>query len=171
MRTPAAKRSIGICAPRSTSRLAVWLVSIASVLLICGCGGSATSGPTHVQFVSQANAICAKALRSGQRLSRPKSRAELLPVLEDARSIVARATTELKGVKAPSDARSAYDRFLATIAHEVRLLDELTQALRSKNVPRERVAAQALNSNSANEQAQALGLTECARTVTPRGTP
>jgi hypothetical protein len=124
-----------------------------------------------VQFVSQANAICANALRSGQRLSRPKSRSELLPFLQGARSIVARVTSELKDVKAPSDARGAYDRFLATTAHEARLLGEFSQALRAADAPRERVAVHALNSNSANEQAQALGLTECARTVTPRGTP
>jgi hypothetical protein len=138
---------------------------------IVGCGGSATSAPTHVQFMSQANAICAEALRSGERLNRPKSRPELLHVLKEARSLIARVTSELERVTAPSDVRAAYDRFLATTAHEVRSLDELTQALRAKNGSQERVALQALNSNSANEQAHALGLTECARTVTPRDSP
>jgi hypothetical protein len=169
--TRAAKSSVRVGATRSTRRLLVWLATIASVLLVCGCGVAATSALTHTQFVSRADAICAEAVNAGQELHQPKSRPELLPFLERAGPIVARGISELKDVKPPSDVRAAYDRFLATTAHEVRSLGELTQALRTKNVPQEHVALQALNSNSANEQAQALGLTECARTVTPRGSP
>jgi hypothetical protein len=169
--TPAAKPPEGSDAPRSSRRPAVWLVTIVSVWLVSGCGGSATSGPTHVQFVSQANAICAKAVNAGQKLHQPKSRSELLPFIERARPIVARVVSELKDVKAPSNARAAYDRFLATTAQEVRSLGELTVALRAHDVARERAAVGGLSSNSANEQAQALGLPECARTVTQRGAP
>lgn len=170
--TPAAKPPVGSDALRSSRRPAVWPAAIVSVWLVSGCGGSATSGPTHVQFVSQANAICAKAVNAGQKLHQPKSRSELLSFIERARPIVARVVSELKDVKAPSNSRAGYDRLLATTAQEVRSLGELTVALRAHDVARERAAVVGgLSSNSANEQAQALGLPECARTVTQRGAP
>ena len=137
------------------------------MLLICSCGGSNSAAPAQAQFASQANAICAVALRSAARLKTPKSAAELLPFSEQASSIVSKVVRELKGVTPPPDSRLAYNGFLMASAHEARMLGELVQALRAGSTGRARSALQALNSNAVNEEAKALGITECARTVRP----
>jgi len=154
-------------ATRSTKKHATGLGILVCVLLICSCGGSHSAAPTQAQFASQANAVCAVALRSAARLKTPKSAAELLPFSERASSIVSKVVSELKGVTPPPNSRVAYNRFLMTSAHEARILGELVHALRVASPARARVALQALKSNAVNEEAKALGITECARTVTP----
>lgn len=137
-----------------------------SVVLVCGCGGSTGTGPTQAEFVTRANAFCAVALRSAASVKTPKSAAGLLPFSERASSIVSKLVSELKAVTPPSSSRVAYSRFLTTSAHEAQMLGELEQALRVGSTARARTALQALNSDAVNEEAKALGLTECARTVT-----
>jgi hypothetical protein len=144
------------------TRLGIFL----SVLLISGCGGSNSSGPTQAQFVSRANAACAVALRSAARLKTPTSPAELLVFSEQTTSIVSRVANELEGIRPPSSARIAYNRFLTTVAGETRLLGEVVEALRAGSAARARAALKGLNSNVVNDEAKALGITECARTVT-----
>jgi hypothetical protein len=154
-------------AKRLTKRYATGLGMLACVLLICSCGASNSAGPTRAQFVSRANAVCAAALTSAGRLNTPKSAAELLHFSERASSIVSKVVSELKGVMAPPDLRVAYNTFLTASAHELRMLGELVQALRAGNAARAHTTLQAFSSNTVNEQAKALGITECARTVTP----
>lgn len=137
-----------------------------STLLVCGCGGSTGMGPTKGEFVTRANAFCAVTLRSAASIKAPKSAGELLPFSERASSIVSKLVSELKAVTPPSNLRVAYSRFLATSSHEAQILNELEQALRVGSTARAHTALQALNSDAANEEAKALGLTECARTVT-----
>jgi hypothetical protein len=140
---------------------------LVSTLLVCGCGGSTGTGATQAEFVTRANAFCAVALRSAASVKTPKSAAELLPFSERASSIVSKLVSELKAVTPPSNSRAAYSRFLATSSHEAQMLGELEQALRVGSTTRAHAALQALNSGDAvNEEAKALGLTECARTVT-----
>jgi hypothetical protein len=52
-------------------------------------------------------------------------------------------------------------------AREARMIGELAQALRAGSAARARATLQAFNSNAVNEEAKALGITECARTITP----
>jgi hypothetical protein len=150
-----------------TNRRATGLGVLVSALLICSCGGSNSPAPTKARFVSRANAICAVGLRSAARLKTPRSPAELLLFSERASSIVSKAASELKNLNPPSSSRVAYERFLTTLADEARLNGDVVAALRAGNAARARAALKALNSNSVNEEARALGLTECARTVTP----
>jgi hypothetical protein len=147
--------------------LTLCLGILVSVLLVSGCGISNSSATTHAQFVSRANAVCAVALRNAARLKTPKAPAELLSFSERTNSIVSNLASELKGIKPPSNSRVVYNRFLTTVAHEARLLGEVVDALRAGSAARARAALQALNSNAVNEEAKTLGITECARTVTP----
>lgn len=150
-----------------TNKHAIGLGMLVSTLLVCGCGGSTGAGPTQAEFVTRANAFCTVALRSAASVKTPKSAAELLSFSEQASAIVSKLVSELKAVTPPSNSRVAYSRFLTTSAHEARMLGELEQALRVGSTARAHAALQALNSgNAVNEEAMALGLTECARTVT-----
>ena len=106
-------------------------------------------------------------LRSAARLKAPKSTAELLSFSERTSSIVSKLSSELRGVTAPANDRAAYSRFVRSVAREARLLEEAVAALRVRSAARARRALEALSSNVANEQAQALGISDCARTVSP----
>jgi hypothetical protein len=105
------------------------------------------------------------ALRSAAGVKIPKSAAELLPFFERAGSIVSKLVSELKAVTPPSSSRVAYRRFLTTAAHEAQMIHQVTQALRVGDAAEARAAIQALSSDAVNEDAKALGVTECARTV------
>ncbi len=154
-------------AKRLTVKQATGLGIVILALVISSCGGSSSAAPTQAQFASRADALCAGALRSAGRLKTPKSAAELLPFSERASAIVSKLTSQLKGVTPPPKSRVAYNRFLIAAAREARTLGELVQALRAGSTARARAALQALNSNAVNEEAKALGITECARTVRP----
>jgi hypothetical protein len=138
---------------------------LAAVLLLSGCGGAKSSAPTQAQFVARANAICAADLRSAAHLKSPRSAAELLPFSEHTSAIVSTLASELDGVTPPSSSRVAYTRFLKTLAREAHLLDEVVTGLRTRSALRARRALEGLNSNAVNQQAQALGIAECARTI------
>jgi hypothetical protein len=165
--TRPAARVLAAGATHLTKKPATRLGMLVSVLLTCSCGGSSSAAPTQAQFASRADALCASALRSAGRLKTPRSAAELLPFSERASSIVSKLASELKGVTPPPNSRVAYDRFLMAAAREARMLGELGQALRVGRSARARAALQALNSNAVNEEAKALGITECAGTVMP----
>jgi hypothetical protein len=140
---------------------------LAAVALLAGCGGTSSSAPTQARFAAHANAICVAGLHSAARLKAPKSKAELLSFSERTSSIVSKLASELGGVKAPANARAAYSRFVKSVAREARLLEDAVAGLRARNAARARRALQGLSSNAANQQAKALGLTDCARTVSP----
>jgi hypothetical protein len=138
---------------------------LAAVVLLSGCGRAKSSAPTQAQFVARANAICAAGLRSAAHLKSPKSTAELLPFSEQTSSIVSKLASDLDGVTPPSRSRVSYARFLRTLAREARLLDEVVTGLRAHSALRARRALEGLSSDAVNEQAKALGIAVCARTV------
>lgn len=143
------------------------LALLAAVVLLSGCGSTKSSASTQAQFVSNANAICVAGLRSAARLKAPKSTAELLSFSERTSSIVSKLASELRGVRAPANDRAAYSGFVRSVAREARLLEEAVAALRARSAARARRALEGLSSNAANEQAKALGISDCARTVSP----
>lgn len=143
------------------------LALLAAVALLSGCSGTNSSASTQAQFAERANAICVAGLRSAARLKAPKSTAELLSFSERTSSIVSKLAGELGGVKAPAEDRAAYSRFVKSVAREARLLEDAVAALRARNALRARRALEGLSSNTANEEAKALGIADCARTVSP----
>ncbi len=142
------------------------LLLLAPTVLLSGCGGASPT-PTQAQFASRANAICAAALRNAARVKAPRTAAEVLPTLEQASSIVSKTAGELQAVKPPASQETAFHRFLATIGHETQLLGAAVDGLRNHNTTQADRALQGLNFNYVNEQAKALGLSECARNGTP----
>src|SRR5437660_1137282 len=105
-----------------TGRRAARLGMLAATLLVGGCGSSTGPAPTHAQFASRANAICASGLKSAARIKPPKSRAGLLSFSEQASSLVSTLFSQLKTLRTPSSSRLAYNEFLTTVGHEAQLL-------------------------------------------------
>ena len=143
------------------------MVVAALLLSSCGSSKSPNSTSTQAQFVTHANAICIAGLRSAARLQAPKSTAELLSFSERTSSIVSRLASELASVQAPANDRAEYSRFVKSVAREAQLLEDAVAALRARSAVRARRALEGLSSTGANEDAKALGITDCARTVTP----
>jgi hypothetical protein len=141
------------------------LALLIPVLLLAGCGATNSDASAKTRLVSQANAICASALRSAASLKAPKSKSELVPFSERTSSIVSKLASELAGVKPPSSVRAAYDTFVKTVAGEARLLAQVVAALRTRSAARARQALQGLSASAVDEEAKGLGITECARTA------
>jgi hypothetical protein len=146
-------------------RTATCVAVLATVALLAGCGSSSDNAPTQAQFAAHANAICVAGLRSAARLKAPKSTAELLSFSEQTSAIVSRLGHELSGVQAPTGAQARYNRFVKSVAHEAQLLEEAVAGLRAHDAVRARKALEALSANGAKEEAKALGIADCARTV------
>jgi len=138
-----------------------------AVAVLAGCGATNKAASTQAHFVTRANTICVAGLRSAAHLKTPKSTAELLSFSERTSAIVSKLASELSGVRAPANDRAAYGRFVKSVAREARLLGDAVGALRARSAARARRALEGLSSNAANEQAKALGIADCARTVSP----
>ncbi len=152
---------------RRLSRVQICAATLAACALLAGCGSAGSPAPTQAQFAAHANAICVGGLRSAARLKPPKSTAELLSFSEQTSAIVSKLAHELNGVQAPTSARPGYSRFVKSVAREAQLLEEAVAGLRARNAVRARDALEALSSNTGKEEAKALGITDCARTVSP----
>ncbi len=152
---------------RRRGRTATCLATLAACALLAGCGSSSSNAPTQAEFAAHANAICVAGLRSAARLQAPKSTAELLSFSEQTSAIVSRLAHELSAVQAPANARADYSRFVKSVAHEAQLLEEAVAGLRAHDAARARKALEALSANGAKEEAKALGISDCARTVSP----
>jgi hypothetical protein len=149
------------------SRTATRVATLATLALLTGCGSSNSSSPTQAQFAIHANAICVAGLRSAARLKAPKSTAQLLAFSEQTSAIVSRLAHELSGVQAPTHARARYSQFVRSVAREAKLLEEAVAGLRAHDAVRARQALESLSSTGAKEEAKALGISDCARTVSP----
>jgi hypothetical protein len=152
---------------RRLSPAGTCLAMLTACALLAGCGGASNPAPTQAQFAAHANAICVASLRSAARLKAPKSTAELLSFSEQTSAIVSKLAHELNGVQAPASAQARYSHFVKSVAREAQLLEQAVAGLRARNAVRARDALEALSSNAGKEEAKALGITDCARTVSP----
>jgi hypothetical protein len=162
-RTSELRGRVGSCRSRTGTCVAM----LATLALLAGCGSSGDSAPTQAQFAAHANAICVAGLRSAALLKEPKSTAQLLSFSEKTSAIVSRLAHELSGVQAPASAKARYSRFVKSVAREAQLLEEAVAGLRARDAERARKALESLSSNAAKEEAKALGISDCARTVSP----
>lgn len=143
-------------------------ISVLAVLLLAACGGSSSS--SEHRFVARANAICAKAQARAKRLKAPgASAAGDRRFIEQVSVLLAQVSEELASVKAPASKRAAYRRFVTGTRREVTHLKQYAAALGTNDRNRAGKALAAIEANTLNAQAAALGLSTCARAVEPTG--
>ena len=133
-----------------------------------GCGSS-HKPLTHGQLVERASAICALALNQARGVKPPTSSGDLQAFADQAGAIVDRTARQLAQLIPPDVDRIAYNRFVAGVQGEDRALAQLASAGREGNTQQARAALNVLGSAQVNSEAAALGIPECARTVTPTG--
>lgn len=156
-----------ILSPPSRQALAT---SVACGLLLPATLACGSSKPlSHDQFVQRGNATCKKANDEVTKLKRPTSPTEVQAFLERTSALGKTQIDELAALK-PSEADAkGLNRFVADQRMALAKLDELKTAVQRRDRARVQAIGQEVSSIPSNADANAIGLTECSRTVRPQG--
>jgi hypothetical protein len=178
---------------RNTTRSRVALAAIAGCiaaasLAVAGCGGgssstsatgasgtSGASGSTPLsqdEFVSQANAACKDANDQIVALKAPASTlsAQAVAISQEI-PIINQGLAKLTAITPPADLQSKYDQWLSQAKQQVTLATQIAAAAKANDTAKAQSLAKQLQANSEqnNSLASDLGLTECAKNVSPQG--
>ena len=127
--------------PTVTLRLRTTTVCVALVAVgLAGCGGgssstSSTGTLSKSEFVSQANAICAKVNSARSNIGTPTSTAQAISAINKLESAVRPDLAQMQSLatRAPADIKADYDHFVAQVGSLVALLPRLAQAAKSSD--------------------------------------
>ncbi|GAC1529809.1 MAG: hypothetical protein NVS2B6_17920 [Thermoleophilaceae bacterium] len=140
-------------------------------VLVAGCGGSSKpSGPTHAQFVEQANAACARANIALKTLKKPSRDVKgLIAFADQAAPIAQTLDRDLSRVRAPKQDQAGFNRYLTDQRSGIAALGQFRVAAAHKDAQGLQSAAAALQANRSSDDAARLGLAQCAAAVSPQG--
>jgi hypothetical protein len=159
-------------------------------LAFAGCGGSSSttsatgasgasgaSGSTPLSqsdFVSQANAACKEGNDKIEALTALPSNPDLTDLANLTTQQIPIANEiygKLSAITPPSNLQSKYDAYLANGKSQIGIAQQVVSAAKSGDTSQVKALAQklAVGSDQGNNDAQALGLSECAKHVSPQG--
>lgn len=153
--------------PRSSRSLATALTCGTLLPAALACGSSKPLG--HHEFVQRGNAVCKKANDAVTKLKRPTSSAEVGTFLERTRMLGSTQIDELTALKAPDRDAKGLERFVADQRRALGKVDELKVAVQRRDAARAQAIGREVGSIPSNADADAIGLTECSRSVRPQG--
>jgi hypothetical protein len=155
--------------------------AVVLVLLLAGCGSSreaATTGGspmTEVEYRRQATVACAGLNDQIRRLARPRREADIAPLLHQILDLEGATIARLTGLDPPPSLRTGHRRFVALSRRIYGVQSRQVEAIEGGGRPlavlRRSFAEQQQITQEANRVAARLGLSECAVTPQPRGTP
>jgi hypothetical protein len=156
-------------------------------LAVAGCGGGSDSSTTGAsgtsgaagstplsqdEFVSQANAACKDANDQIVALKAPASTvtAQAATVSQEI-PIINSSLSKLTAITPPADLQSKYSQWLSEAKQQVSLATQLVDAAKANDTAKVQAIGQQLGANSDKNNALArdLGLTECAKDISPQG--
>jgi ABC-type glycerol-3-phosphate transport system substrate-binding protein len=155
--------------------LAATAAAIALLALAAGCGGGggsssstapgASSGSTNTsasgdEASAQANEACAAANEAIAKLPTPENDVAVLEYLEQTEAAVTKLQTEVAAV----GGSAGIQEYAAALAKSVAVLNEMTNAARSRNPDAVRELSKELVALHLGKVAQAAGLDMCAET-------
>jgi len=167
----------------------VGCISVAG-LLVAGCGGGASSSTTtgasgasgasgsaplsKEEFVSQANSICADVNDQIEALQAPPDNAqvsELVPLLTQELAIARDAEAKLEALTPPSELQDERDKLVENTKKEEALADKIIAAAKANDASQAQSLGQQLDAlnKQDNSISSSIGLTECAKDVSPQG--
>lgn len=137
------------------------------MVLLAGCGGSGRL--SQAEFRSQANAVCKRA--NDQLASLPSARTfeAVAPTVDRLTRIANGELSDLKKLKPPKADELKLELFLNDLRSGVAKLPELKAAAQARDRARARSVLREIASNPSDKDAQALGLSECARNPSSPG--
>jgi hypothetical protein len=155
-------------------------------LAIAGCGGgddtsSTTAGAsgasgasgtalTQDEFVSQANAICADANSQVEALAAPTNDVQGLG--DYAATIVkisAPLIDQMAAIVPPADLQAQFDDYVQSIRDSSDTAQKLADAAKAGDTAQVNSLVAQLQKDNNDDEAKALGLTECAKDPQPQG--
>ncbi|MDX6668541.1 MAG: hypothetical protein QOK04_1921 [Solirubrobacteraceae bacterium] len=151
---------------RSLPARAVALGCIAGVCLLLGACGGSSGRLSRAEFVSRANAACKHANDRLRTLKPARTFKELVPAAEHLRAIGDELYARLRPLKPPSERRKKFDRFLSDLRAGVDKFSELRSAAQRGDRASAQSVLNLIAANPSGQEAQDLGLTECAKNVT-----
>ena len=144
-------------------RAGVVIVALALGVSACGSGGGSES---RSQFVARGNKICSSAQRRANAVVKPiTTPSQLLSFAEHVRPIFDELAAELEGLHPPAPLASANQKLVANAKEGAAAFAALERAVRGHDDSAARAALSTLQSNKANRDAEAAGLSECAKEV------
>jgi hypothetical protein len=159
----------------------------AASLAVAGCGGGSSSSTTGAsgasgaagsaplsqsEFVSQANAACKDANDQVVALKAPaQTLSSQAATIAQELPIINQGLAKLTAITPPTDLQSEYNQWLAATKTQVKVATELAAAAKANDTAKAQSLAQQLqaNNNKLDSTASDLGLTECAKNVSPQG--
>jgi hypothetical protein len=147
---------------------AIGLACIACVCLaLASCGGD-SGRESRANFVAKANAACKHANDQLVRLTPPRTFKALVPTAAQELAIGNELYASLRALKPPGESRKKFDRYLRDLRAGLDKFSELEAAAQRRDVASARTALNEIAANPSGQEAHDLGLTECARSVSPR---
>jgi hypothetical protein len=137
------------------------VLAVVGVLVVAGCGGGGSSSGSSEgsgDFVSGAEAACAKANKAIVALGTPQQE-EVTAYLEETEAVIETLHEEVAALDASGAAETAYVEGLATAVPE---LTKMSNAARNENFDAVRELSGALVEIKLGERAEAAGLKTCA---------
>jgi hypothetical protein len=145
-----------------------FLVAVAALALVAGGCGSKSKRLSKAEFVSQANAICAKyeqRVRSRMAGIPAGNEQQLASSIEKVLPVIRRGNDELRSLKPPSSLQGSFNRWIEIADAEVAAASKLHDALRKQNLKATQAAFAELQTRDAAQDRlarQNLGLNGCA---------
>ena len=150
-------------------RITLPLVALAGAVALAGCGGSSSGGSDKAlskdEFVSQANAICAKANKAIKDLGQPSSPDQLADFTEKAYAASKEQVAALKALTPPSADSATITALWATYDQLLGAEQDVVDAAKDGDASAMEAVIDANTKldEQASAAARAYGLTECAK--------
>jgi hypothetical protein len=138
------------------------------IALVSGCGSSNSKGLSKAEFVSQANAICAKYEKRVQsRMAGVPAgdQKQLASSIKNVLPLIRKGNDELRSLKPPGSLQSRFDSWMGLTDAEVGAAQKLQDALDKNDIQAIQAAFKELQIKDAAQDRiarQDLGLTGCA---------
>ena len=140
--------------------LALACLALAASAAGCGGGGGTDSSSGGGEFAAEANAACARANQKVAALPLPQDEERLLPYLDETEAVVEALQREIAALGGSGGAAKAY---LAGLQKSVTVLNEMSNAARSRNIGAVSEFANQLAELRLAVLAEAAGLATCAK--------
>jgi hypothetical protein len=172
----------------SRVRIAAVAGVVAIGLVVAGCGGggsSTTSGATGAsgasgatgatplskdEFVSQANAICKESNDKIAAMKAPASNqlSDVQAAIKEELPVEQETYDKFTALTPPTELQAQFDQLAAAAKAQIALAQQLINANNADEANAIIAKAKTLG-NKADSAAQSIGLTECAKDVSPQG--
>jgi hypothetical protein len=147
---------------------AIGLACAACVCLaLAGCGGN-SGRESRAEFVAKGNAACKHANDRLVGLTPPRTFKALVPTAAQELAIGNELHASLRSLRPPAESQKRFDRYLRDLRAGLDKFSELKAAAQRRDVAGARTVLNEIAANPSGQEALDLGLTECARSVSPQ---